>query len=229
MIGQVVAHYQIQELLAEGAMGVVYKGHELNLERLVAIKFLKPHWSSDEAAMKRFMHEARAASSLDHPNVCTIYEIERDARGQLFIVMAYYEGETLRRKLGMGPLLIDDALQHTIDIAQGLAKAHRHGLIHRDIKPENVIVTTEGVAKILDFGLVKLSRDIGRKKQENVVGTVGYMSPEQIQGQSDHRSDLWSLGVVFYEMVTGRRPFTGSPSDVLDAITHGEFPRASEL
>ncbi len=210
-------------------MGVVYKGRDLNLERFVAIKFLKPHWSGDEAAMGRFMHEARAASSLDHPNVCTIYEIEYDAKGQLFIVMAYYEGETLRRKLGMGPLLIDDALQHTVDIAQGLAKAHRHGLIHRDIKPENVIVTTEGVAKILDFGLVKLSRDIGRKKHESVVGTVGYMSPEQIQGQSDHRSDLWSLGVVFYEMVTGRRPFVGQPSEVIEAIAHGKIPRAADL
>jgi TolB-like protein/Flp pilus assembly protein TadD len=229
MIGQTVAHYQIQELLAEGAMGVVYKARDLNLERFVAIKFLKPHWSADESAMGRFMHEARAASSLDHPNVCTIYEIEYDASGQLFIVMAYYEGETLRRKLGLGPLLIDDALQHTIDIAQGLAKAHRHGLIHRDIKPENVIVTSEGVAKILDFGLVKLSRDIGRRKQESVVGTVGYMSPEQIQGQSDHRSDLWALGVVFYEMVTGRRPFVGQPSEVIEAITHGIIPRAADI
>ena len=229
MIGRTIAHYEIQELLAEGAMGVVYRARDLNLERPVAIKFLKPQRSSDEAAMRRFVHEAKAASSLDHPNVCTIYEIEKDDNGQLFIAMAYYEGETLRRKLGHGPLPVEEALQHTVDIAQGLAKAHRHGLVHRDIKPENVIITTEGVAKILDFGLVKLSRDVSFGQQEAVVGTVGYMSPEQVLGHSDHRSDLWSLGVVLYEMITGRRPFLGQPSDVLDAITHGEFPRASEL
>ena len=233
MIGQTVAHYEIQELLAEGAMGVVYKARDLNLERLVAIKFLKPQRSpgtvADEAAMNRFVHEAKAASSLDHPNVCTIYEIERDTDGRFFIVMAYYQGETLRRKLSHGPLLTDDALQHTIDIAQGLAKAHRQGLIHRDIKPENVIITTEGVAKILDFGLVKLSGERVRGRQEAVVGTVGYMSPEQIQGRADHRSDLWSLGVVFFEMMTGRRPFVGQPSEVIEAISHGEVPRASDL
>src|SRR5580698_6401140 len=229
MIGRTVAHYEIQELLAEGAMGVVYKARDLNLERPVAIKFLKPQRSSDEAATNRFVHEAKAASSLDHPNVCTIYEIEKDADGQLFIAMAYYEGETLRRKLGHGPLSLDDALQHTVDIAQGLAKAHRHGLIHRDIKPENVIITNEGVAKILDFGLVKLTRDAGHGPADAVVGTVGYMSPEQIVGQSDHRSDLWSLGVVFYEMITGRRPFLGQPSEVLDAITHDDYEPASAL
>jgi eukaryotic-like serine/threonine-protein kinase len=229
MIGRTVAHYEIQELLAEGAMGVVYRARDLNLERPVAIKFLKPQRSSDEAAMRRFVYEAKAASSLDHPNVCTIYEIEKDATGQLFIAMAYYEGETLRRKLGHGPLPVDDALQHTVDIAHGLAKAHRHGLVHRDIKPENVIITNEGVAKILDFGLVKLTRDVGHGQQDAVVGTVGYMSPEQILGNSDHRSDLWSLGVVLYEMITGRRPFLGQPSEVLDAITHKDFPRASEL
>src|SRR5580698_8245221 len=229
MIGRTVAHYEIQELLAEGAMGVVYRARDLNLERPVAIKFLKPQRSSDEAAMRRFVHEAKAASSLDHPNVCTIYEIEKDADGQLFIAMAYYEGETLRRKLGHGPLSLDDALQHTVDIAQGLAKAHRHGLVHRDIKPENVIITNEGVAKILDFGLVKLAREAVNGQQDAVVGTVGYMSPEQILGSSDHRSDLWSLGVVLYEMMTGRRPFLGQPSEVLDAITHKDFQRASEL
>ena len=229
MIGQTVAHYEIQELLAEGAMGVVYKARDLNLERSVAIKFLKPQRSADETATRRFVYEAKAASSLDHPNVCTIYEIEKDDNGQLFIVMAYYEGETLRRKLSHGPLPIDEALQHTVDIAQGLAKAHRHGLVHRDIKPENIIVTTEGVAKILDFGLVKLTRDAVRGRTEAIVGTVGYMSPEQIEGHSDHRSDLWSLGVVFYEMVAGRRPFLGQPSEVLEAIAHGDVPPASQL
>ncbi len=229
MIGQTVAHYEIQELLAEGAMGVVYKARDLNLERHVAIKFLHPHRSSDENETRRFIDEAKAASSLDHPNVCTIYEIEKAPNGQLFIAMAYYEGETLRHKMATGPLPIEDALQHMMDIAQGLAKAHRHGLVHRDIKPENVIITTEGVAKILDFGLVKLSRGTPVGQAEAIVGTVGYMAPEQIRGQADHRSDLWSLGIVLYEMITGRRPFVGMPSDVLSAITHNPYPPLKEV
>jgi serine/threonine protein kinase/Flp pilus assembly protein TadD len=229
MIGQTVAHYEIQELLAEGAMGVVYKARDLNLERHVAIKFLHPHRSSDENETRRFIDEARAASSLDHPNVCTIYEIEKAPNGQLFIAMAYYEGETLRHKMGNGPLPIEDALQHTVDIAQGLAKAHRHGLVHRDIKPENVVITIEGVAKILDFGLVKLSRGTPVGRTEAVVGTVGYMAPEQIRGQADHRSDLWSLGIVLYEMITGRRPFVGMPSDILNAISHNPYPPLNEI
>ncbi len=229
MIGQTVGHYQIQELLAEGAMGVVYKARDLNLERTVAIKFLKPHRSTDENATRRFIHEAKAASSLDHPNVCTIYEIETASNGQLFIAMAYYEGETLRRKLGRGPLSIEDALQHTVDIGHGLAKAHRHGLVHRDIKPENVIITTDGVAKILDFGMVKFTRDMTSASPGMAVGTVGYMAPEQLEGYADQRSDLWSLGVVLYEMLTGRRPFLGQSSEMLNAITHEEFPPISEM
>ncbi|MFT4112159.1 protein kinase domain-containing protein [Silvibacterium sp.] len=231
MIGRTIAHYQIQELLAEGAMGIVYRARDLNLERSVAIKVLKPQRSSNEAAVERFMHEARAASSLDHPNVCTIYEIEKDESGQLFIVMAYYDGETLRRKLFRGPLSPEDALHYTIDIAQGLAKAHRQGLVHRDIKPENIIITADGIAKILDFGLVKLPRVVisGDPASEAIVGTVGYMSPEQIEGHADHRSDLWALGILFYEMLTGRRPFLGLPSVTVQGILHSEYTPASEV
>ncbi|GGG93222.1 protein kinase domain-containing protein [Silvibacterium dinghuense] len=231
MIGRIIAHYQIQELLAEGAMGIVYRARDLNLERSVAIKVLKPQRSSDEAAVERFMQEARAASSLDHPNVCTIYEIEKDEAGQLLIVMAYYDGETLRRKLFRGPLAPEDALHYTVDIAQGLAKAHRQGLVHRDIKPENIIITADGIAKILDFGLVKLPRATvsGDAVPETVVGTVGYMSPEQIEGHSDHRSDLWAIGVLFYEMLTGRRPFLGLPSQAVEGILHSGYTPASEV
>ncbi|WP_446742412.1 protein kinase domain-containing protein [Silvibacterium acidisoli] len=228
MIGQVIGHYQIQELLAEGAMGVVYKARDLNLERSVAIKVLKSSQTSDEHATRRFIHEARAASSLDHPNVCTIYEIETASSGQLFIAMAYYEGETLRRKLARGPLVMEDALQHTIDVAHGLAKAHRHGLVHRDIKPENVIVTDDGIAKILDFGLVKLTQNTPAIQPGGYAGTMAYMSPEQIQGFADPRSDIWSLGVVLYEMVTGRRPFQGRGAELMLAIETGSFAPVTE-
>jgi len=230
MIGQTIAHYQIQEVLGEGGMGVVYKAQDVNLDRPVAIKFLQPHRRSDEQERLRFIQEAKAASSLDHPNICTIYEIDTAPNGQLFIAMAYYAGETLRRKLARGPLSIDDALKYTVDIAQGLAKAHANGLVHRDIKPDNIIITIDGVAKILDFGLVKLSFDSHDGSGDSVLGTIEYMAPEQIYGQADRRSDLWSLGVVLYEMVSDRRPFTGKrPSDVFHAISNDAYTPLSEL
>lgn len=229
MIGQVIGHYQIQELLAEGAMGVVYKARDLNLERAVAIKLLKSNQTADEHSTRRFIHEARAASSLDHPNVCTIYEIETTASGQLFIAMAYYEGETLRRKLARGPMAMEEALQRTIDVAHGLAKAHRHGLVHRDIKPENIIVTRDGIAKILDFGLVKLSQEVPSVQPGAYAGTIAYMSPEQIDGYADPRSDIWSLGVLLYEMLTGRRPFHGHGTELMRAIAQDGFSPITEL
>lgn len=230
MIGRTIAHYQIQEVLGEGGMGVVYKAQDVNLDRPVAIKFLQPHRHSDEQERLRFIQEAKAASSLDHPNICTIYEIDTAPNGQLFIAMAYYAGETLRRKLARGPLSTDDALKYTVAIAQGLAKAHANGLVHRDIKPDNVIITIDGVAKILDFGLVKLSHESHGGCGDSVLGTVEYMAPEQIYGQADQRSDLWSLGVVLYEMVTARRPFTGKqPSEVFHAISNYGYTPLSQL
>lgn len=230
MIGQRIAHYDIEEILGEGGMGVVYRARDINLNRLVAIKFLQPHLYADHAERARLIQEARAASSLDHPNICTIYEIDTAPDGQTFIAMAYYHGETLRRKLARGALPIDEALQHAIDIAQGLAKAHSLGLVHRDIKPDNIAITLDGVAKILDFGLVKQLQDSEQPESEDVTGTIAYMAPEQIRGRSDRRTDLWSLGVVIYEMTTGRLPFTGAHQvDTLRAIASAPYAPATNL
>ncbi len=228
MIGQTIGHYEIKEILGEGGFAVVYKARDVNLDRLVAIKFLQPHRYSEEEERDRFILEAKAASRLDHPNICTIYEVDVAPNGQLFIAMAYYEGETLRKKLARGLLAIDNALRYAVDIAQGLANAHNHQVVHRDIKPENIVITVEGVAKILDFGLAKLIYAPGH--HERLVGTLEYMAPEQIEGRSDRRSDLWALGVVIYEMVAGRRPFDSSKrSEILHAIANSNLIPASEL
>jgi eukaryotic-like serine/threonine-protein kinase len=230
MIGQTVAHYQIEGILGEGGMGIVYKARDLNLDRLVAIKFLRSDRYSDAKDLRRFIQEAKAASSLDHPNICTIYEIATASNGQLFIAMAYYDGKTLRRIMADGPLLIGDSLKYTSDIAKGLAKAHSNNLVHRDIKPENIIITVDGIAKILDFGLVKLTLDATTTMSDGFCGTIGYMSPEQIHGQVDQRTDLWSLGVVLYEMITGRRPFNGEqPAELLRSIANDGYPPAGAL
>ncbi|MCI0697473.1 protein kinase [candidate division KSB1 bacterium] len=210
MIGQTISHYKILEKLGGGGMGVVYKAQDLKLDRFVALKFLPPHLSADEDEKKRFIHEAKAASALDHPNICAIYEIDETEDGQMFIAMAYYEGETLKKKIERGPLPIDQTIDLAIQIAQGLAKAHKHGITHRDIKPANVMITKEGVAKIVDFGLAKLAGQTKLTKSGMTVGTVAYMSPEQARGEEvDHRTDIWALGVVLYEMITGQLPFKG--------------------
>ncbi|MCI0559585.1 MAG: serine/threonine protein kinase, partial [Nitrososphaera sp.] len=210
MIGQTISHYKILEKLGGGGMGVVYKAQDLKLDRFVALKFLPPHLSADEDEKKRFIHEAKAASALDHPNICAIYEIDETEDGQMFIAMAYYEGETLKKKIERGPLPIDQTIDLAIQIAQGLAKAHKHGITHRDIKPANVMITNEGVAKIVDFGLAKLAGQTKLTKSGMTVGTVAYMSPEQARGEEvDHRTDIWALGVVLYEMITGQLPFKG--------------------
>ena len=230
LIGQTVAHYHIEDVLGEGGMGIVYKARDLNLDRLVAIKFLQSHRYSDADQLRRFIQEAKAASSLDHPNICTIYEIAAAANGELFIAMAYYEGETLRRIMANGPLTIGDSLKYAGDIASGLAKAHSRNLVHRDIKPENIIVTVDGIAKILDFGLVKLTLDAASTMSDGLRGTIGYMAPEQLHGQVDRRTDLWALGVVLYEMITGRRPFKGTqPVELLRSISDDGYPPAGTL
>ncbi|GAC1476859.1 MAG: hypothetical protein NVS1B4_18510 [Gemmatimonadaceae bacterium] len=201
--------YEVIEQLAAGGMGVVYKARDSRLDRLVVLKFLAPHLSADEVAKEHFLREARAAAALEHTNICTIHEIGETADGQLYIVMAHYEGETVAEKITRGPLAITDALTIASGVARGLSKAHERGIIHRDIKPANVIVTADGVVKILDFGIAKLA-DQSVTQPGTRVGTLAYMSPEQAIGDEiDHRTDIWSLGAVLYEMLAGERPFPG--------------------
>lgn len=211
MIGKTISHYKILEELGRGGMGVVYKAEDQKLHRAVALKFLPPHMSRDPESMDRFIHEARAASALDHPNICTIHEIEETEDGYTFIVMAYYEGETLKERIGRGSIEFGEALDIVYRIAEGLGKAHDKGIVHRDIKPANIILTSEGQVKLMDFGLAKLRGQSILTREGTTLGTVSYMSPEQTRGEDvDHRADIWSLGVVLYEMVTGQRPFKGS-------------------
>jgi serine/threonine protein kinase/Tfp pilus assembly protein PilF len=210
MIGQIISHYKILEKLGEGGMGVVYKAEDTKLKRAVAIKFLAPDLTRDPEARARFIHEAQAASALDHPNICSIHEIDETADGRMFIVMPCYEGETLQAKIERGPMEVDEAVPIAIQLASGLSKAHEKGIVHRDIKPANIFVTTDQTVRIVDFGLAKLMGRPRLTKTGATVGTTAYMSPEQARGEVvDQRTDVWSLGVVCYEMLTGRLPFRG--------------------
>ncbi len=191
LLGQRVSHYQILEKLGGGGMGIVYKAHDTRLDRTVALKFLPPHLSLNAEANARFIHEAKAASALDHVNICTIYDIGETDDGRLFIAMAYYAGETLKAKIARGPLPLDEALDYVAQVAQGLERAHEAGIIHRDIKPANVMVTDRGRVKIVDFGLAKVA-DLQLTQTGTTLGTAAYMSPEQTHRPSvDHPNDLW--------------------------------------
>ncbi len=216
MIGQTLLHYKILSELGRGGMGVVYKAHDTKLNRTVALKFLPPDLTREQEAIDRFINEAQAASSLDHANICTIYEINETAEAQLFIAMAGYDGETLQEKIARGKLQVAEAIDIATQIARGLERAHEAGIVHRDLKPSNLIITTRGEVKIIDFGLAKLAGQMHFTKAGKLSGTVAYMSPEQVQGQPiDHRTDIWSLGVVLYEMLTGALPFQGEGDQAL--------------
>jgi serine/threonine protein kinase len=207
--------YKIIKKIGEGGMGVVYKVKDTRLDRTVSLKFLPPELTSDEEAKKRFIQEAKAAAALEHPNICTVYEVD-EADGQTFIAMSYIEGQSLKDELKDGPLEIDEAKDIAIQIAEGLKEAHEKGIIHRDVKPANIMLTKRGQAKITDFGLAKLSWGVDLTKPSTILGTVAYMSPEQARGEEvDHRTDIWSFGALLYEMLSGVRPFQKAQEQAL--------------
>ena len=234
-VGRAVGPYRIVRPLGRGGMGVVYLAEDTRLNRRVALKFLPPHLAADAGAVQRLFAEARAAAALDHPHVAVVHEVgetepDLEQAGRPFIAMAYYDGETLREKIRRGPLPVAEAQTLARQIAEGLRAAHRQGIVHRDVKPSNILVTPDGLAKIVDFGIARL---IGAALTQpgTTPGTVAYMSPEQTRGEPvDGRSDLWSLGVVLYEMLTGRRPFRGDHHQTLiHAIRHDPPEPAERL
>jgi pimeloyl-ACP methyl ester carboxylesterase/tRNA A-37 threonylcarbamoyl transferase component Bud32 len=227
---QIGATYDVIERIGGGGMGVVYRARDRRLLRYVALKVLPDALQGEPLIRERFLREAKAAASLDHPNICTVYGVDQAADGQLVIVMPCYDGETLRSRIDRGPLPVTEALDYTAQIAAGLSHAHAAGVVHRDIKPANVMITREGQVKILDFGIAKLA-DARLTRSGMVLGTYAYMSPEQAGGEPvDLRSDLWSLGVVVYEMLSGTAPFRGdSGRSVLAAILRAHPPALSSL
>jgi len=201
--------YEILEELGKGGMGVVYKAQDQKLRRTVALKFLPFEWTADPQAKERFIREAQAAASLDHPNICTVHEID-EAEGRMFISMAFVEGEDLRKRICRGPFTVEEALGLGLQVAEGLKEAHAKGVVHRDIKSANIMVTEKGQAKIMDFGLARIKGGALLTREGATIGTVAYMSPEQARGEEvDERTDIWSFGVVLYEMFSGRLPFQG--------------------
>jgi len=205
-----ISHYEILEKLGEGGMGVVYKARDTKLDREVAIKFLPAHMSAAPEAKKRFVQEAKSASALDHPNICTIHEIDETEDGATFIVMACYQGRTLREIIDEGPLEIDKAVDIASQISSGLAKAHENGIVHRDVKPPNIILTSDGHVKILDFGIAKLESATRMTREGHALGTIAYMSPEQTRGEGvGSATDVWATGIILYEMLVGKPPFRG--------------------
>ncbi|MEJ2616223.1 MAG: serine/threonine-protein kinase, partial [Ignavibacteriaceae bacterium] len=217
MIGEIILHYKILENLGEGGMGVVYLAEDTKLKRQVAIKFLPLNISSNEEERKRFEIEAQAAAALNHPNIATIYSIE-ESDGQMFIVMEYIDGKELKEIIEhkhveaeyIQTLQMNEVINYATQIAEGLEAAHKKGIIHRDIKSSNILITDENKVKIMDFGLAKVDKSAHLTKVGTTIGTAAYMSPEQARGEEvDKRTDIWSFGIVLYEMLTGELPFKG--------------------
>ncbi len=235
MIGSTILHYKITEKLGEGGMGVVYKADDIELDRVVALKFLPHHLGVNEESLNRFKTEAKAAAALNHPNITTIYSIEKieEVNGDqnVFIVMEFVNGIELKDKLKDEPLNVDDALNISIKICEGLEAAHKKGVIHRDIKSSNIMVTEDGSVKIMDFGLAKLERNENLTRMGTTLGTIAYMSPEQTTGENvDHQTDIWSVGVVMYELLTGQLPFKGDYDQaVVYSIMNEDPPKPRQL
>jgi serine/threonine protein kinase len=224
-----VSHYKILEQLGGGGMGIVYKAHDLKHGRLVALKFLPPGLTRNPELKRRFMREAQTAATLEHPALAVVHDICETDEGQVYIVMAFYDGETLKKKLSRGGLAVATALGTTSQIARGLAKAHKSGIVHRDIKPANIMMTPDWTPKVLDFGFATLAARPVLKKGSAANATHCYLSPEQIRNEeADPRSDIWSLGVVLYEMLTGKRPFDAADAGELRyKILNSPSPRPS--
>jgi TolB-like protein/predicted Ser/Thr protein kinase len=205
----IAGKYKIVEEIGRGGMGIVYKAEDMRLKRTVALKFLPPELTHIPEVKDRFMREAQAAAALDHPNICTVYEFDQ-AEGKAFISMAYIEGQSLKKKIDSGPLELEEALKIATQVAEGLQEAHKKGIVHRDIKSANIMLTARGQAKVMDFGLARVTGSTLVTQEGTTMGTVTYMSPEQARGETvDHRTDIWSFGVVLYEMLTGQLPFRG--------------------
>jgi len=226
MIGKTVLHYKILAKLGEGGMGVVYKAEDTKLDRTVALKFLPVRLMENETEKARFLQEAKAASAINHPNVCVIHDI-KEHEDQQFIVMEYIEGVTLRQKIRKATLSLKDAVEYAIQIAEALGAAHDKGIVHRDVKSDNIMITSSGQVKVMDFGLAKLKGSVKITKTSSTVGTLAYMSPEHIQGGNvDARSDIFSFGVVLYEMLTGHLPFEGEYDSALMYAILNEAPES---
>ncbi len=226
MLGRTVSHYEVLDQIGGGGMGVVYRARDTRLGRTVALKFLSPQLAGSAAHKERFLREARAAATLEHPSICSVYDLGETEEGGFFIAMALCPGESLKERLARGPLAPEDALRVALHIAEGLASAHGRGIVHRDIKPGNVMVGEDDSVKLVDFGLAKLAEDPEHlTRTGTVVGTAAYMSPEQVLGEEvDHRTDLWSLGVLLYEMLAGVRPFRGERDQaVMHSIVARDF------
>lgn len=226
MTGTTILNYKILEKVGGGGMGIVYKALDEKLDRIIALKFLPEHLLTDSETEQRFISEAKAASSLDHPNICTIYNIDRTNDDKLFIAMAYYDGETLKKKIGRGKLSVEEAINIASQIADGLNRAHQSGITHRDIKPANIMITKFGEVKIVDFGLAKSKASAGLTNIGSTVGTAAYMSPEQTRGENvDGKTDIWALGIILYEMITGVAPFKGEYDQaIIYSILNDELP-----
>jgi len=223
-VSTIAGKYKILSEIGRGGMGVVYKAKDIRLKRTVALKFLPAELTKDKGARKRFIQEAQAAAALEHPNICTVFEVDEDD-GQTFIAMSYIAGQSLKDKLKDGPMDVDEAKDIAVQVAEGLRDAHEKGIIHRDIKPANIMLTKKGQAKITDFGLAKLSWGVDLTKTSTIMGTVAYMSPEQARGEEvDHRTDIWSLGVVLYEMIGRQRPFRSDQEQALIYAILNEEP-----